>query len=89
MLATRECALLAMVRTRDIDPAITVRQAPGGDPQMAGPFTDQALWARIIRQARCADGTDHPEQWFPVNADKQGPARGPPGLHAVCLLFDC
>jgi hypothetical protein len=43
MLATRECALLAMVRTRDIDPAITVRQAPGGDPQMAGPFTDQAF----------------------------------------------
>jgi hypothetical protein len=49
MLATRQCALLAMVRTRDIDPATTVRQASVGDPQMAGPFTDQALWARVIR----------------------------------------
>jgi WhiB family transcriptional regulator, redox-sensing transcriptional regulator len=38
-------------------------------PQMAGPFTDEALWARVIRHARCAEGTHDPEQWFPVNAE--------------------
>jgi hypothetical protein len=43
--------------------------ATAGPPhlQMAVPFTDQALWARVIRHARCADGTHDPEQWFPVS----------------------
>ena len=32
------------------------------------PFLDQALWARVIRYARCADSTLDPDQWFPVSA---------------------
>ncbi len=33
------------------------------------PFPDQALWARVIRDARCADSTLDPDQWFPVSAE--------------------
>ena len=35
--------------------------------QMAEPFTDQVVWARVIRHARCADGSHDPGQWFPVS----------------------
>ena len=34
-----------------------------------GPVTDQASWARVIRHARCADGSLDPDQWFPVSAE--------------------
>ena len=30
---------------------------------------DQDLWARVIRYARCADGTLDPDEWFPVSAE--------------------
>jgi Transcription factor WhiB len=33
------------------------------------PFPDQALWARVVRYARCADSTLDPDQWFPVSAE--------------------
>jgi hypothetical protein len=33
------------------------------------PFPDQALWARVIRYARCAGSTLDPDQWFPVSAE--------------------
>ena len=33
------------------------------------PFPDQALWARVIRYARCADSSLDPDQWFPVSAE--------------------
>jgi hypothetical protein len=33
------------------------------------PFSDQALWARVVRYARCADSTLDPDQWFPVSAE--------------------
>jgi hypothetical protein len=33
------------------------------------PFPDQALWARVIRHARCADSTLDPDQWFPVSTE--------------------
>jgi len=33
------------------------------------PPTDQALWVRVIRHARCADGRHDPEQWFPISAE--------------------
>jgi hypothetical protein len=41
-------------------------------PPVPVPFTDQALWAQVIRQARCADSSLDPDQWFPVSmeADK-------------------
>ena len=33
------------------------------------PFTDPALWARVIRQARCTGSSLDPDQWFPVSAE--------------------
>jgi WhiB family redox-sensing transcriptional regulator len=33
-----------------------------------GAFRDQASWARVIRHARCGDGSLDPDQWFPVSA---------------------
>jgi len=36
--------------------------------QVPAPFTDQPSWARVIRQARCADDSLDPDQWFPVSA---------------------
>ena len=35
-------------------------------------LTDDALWARVARQARCADGGLDPDQWYPVSIE---PAR--------------
>ena len=32
-----------------------------------GPLADQALWARVARSARCADGVLDPDEWFPVS----------------------
>jgi hypothetical protein len=32
-------------------------------------YTDLALWARVIKYARCADSNLDPEQWFPVSAE--------------------
>jgi len=35
-------------------------------------LTDDALWARVARQARCADCGLDPDQWYPVSIE---PAR--------------
>ena len=35
-------------------------------------LTGDALWARVARQARCADGGLDPDQWYPVSTN---PAR--------------
>jgi hypothetical protein len=53
---------------------------------VAGPFTDQALWARVIRHARCADGTHDPEQWFPVSVQIQKPRHEAAAAIAVCAI---
>jgi len=47
--------------------------ASAGPPhlQMAASFADQALRARVIRHARCADGSHDPEQWFPVSVETE------------------
>jgi Transcription factor WhiB len=35
---------------------------------LPGPrLTDDALWARVARQARCADSGLDPDQWYPVS----------------------
>jgi WhiB family transcriptional regulator, redox-sensing transcriptional regulator len=52
--------------------------------QIAGPFTDQALWARVIRHARCADGTHDPEQWFPVSVQIEKARQEAAAAIAVC-----
>jgi hypothetical protein len=36
-------------------------------------LTDDALWTRVARQARCADSGLDPDQWYPVSTE---PAQG-------------
>src|SRR5260370_10270812 len=38
-------------------------------PPVAIPFTDQALWVRVIRHARCAGSSLDPDQWFPISVE--------------------
>jgi hypothetical protein len=60
--------------------------ATAGPPhlQMAGPFADQALWVRVIRHARCADGAHDPEQWFPVSVQIEKARHEAAAAIAVC-----
>jgi hypothetical protein len=53
-----------------------VDQATGGPPYppVAIPFTDRALWVRVIRHARCTDSGLDPDQWFPISVE-MGKAR--------------
>jgi hypothetical protein len=71
-----------------LPPARTPDRATAGPPhlQMAGPFTDQALWARVIRHARCADGTHDPEQWFPVSVQIEKARHEAAAAIAVCAI---
>jgi WhiB family transcriptional regulator, redox-sensing transcriptional regulator len=66
--------------------ARTPDQATAGSPHphIAGPFTDQALWARVISYARCADGIHDPEQWFPLNAEIDKARKEAAAAIAVC-----
>lgn len=61
-------------------------RATAGPPpeQTAGPFTDQALWDRVISHARCADGIQDPEQWFPVNTEIEKARKEAAAAIAVC-----
>jgi Transcription factor WhiB len=54
---------------RPVAPA--VHRASGGPPYppAAIPFTDRALWVRVIRHARCAGGGLDPDQWFPISVE--------------------
>jgi hypothetical protein len=51
--------------------APTVERASGGPPcrSVAIPFTDRALWVRVIRHARCTGSSLDPDQWFPVSVE--------------------
>jgi WhiB family transcriptional regulator, redox-sensing transcriptional regulator len=51
---------------------------------MAGPSADQALWARVIRHARCADGSHDPDQWFPVSEEIEKARLEAAAAIAVC-----
>ena len=51
---------------------------------MPDEFTGPALWALVIRHARCSDGGLDPDQWFPVSADP-GRAR----LEAAAAIAIC
>lgn len=56
----------------DSEPATpTLERATARQPYLPvpGPFADQASWARVVRRARCADGSLDPDQWFPVSAE--------------------
>src|SRR5260221_5014229 len=66
---------MAVSRTRAAadpgPPAHTLNRAAARPPYPTPPvpFPDQALWARVIRYARCADSTLDPDQCFPVSAE--------------------
>jgi transcription factor WhiB len=66
--------------------ATTPDRAMTGRPclPIAGPLTDQALWARVIRHARCADGGHDPEQWFPVSVGIEKARQEAAAAIAVC-----
>jgi hypothetical protein len=46
--------------------------------------SDQASWARVIRHARCADGSLDPDQWFPVSAEAGKARQEAAAAIAVC-----
>jgi hypothetical protein len=54
------------------------------DASLGGPDADQASWARLIRQARCADSEVDADQWFPVSADAETARREAADAIAVC-----
>ena len=56
----------------DYGPAApAVDRATGGPPYplVAIPFTDRALWVRVISHARCTGSSLDPDQWFPVSVE--------------------
>ena len=53
-------------------------------PPVPGLFTDQALWALVERDARCADGGLDPDQWFPVSAEAGRARQEAAAAIAVC-----
>lgn len=46
--------------------------------------TDQALWARVARHARCADGGLDPDEWFPVSAEAGRARQEAAAAIAIC-----
>jgi hypothetical protein len=53
-------------------------------PPMPGRLTGSALWALVIRHARCSDGSLDPEQWFPLSADPRQARQEAAAAIAIC-----
>ena len=53
---------------------------------LAGPFTDRALWVRVIRYARCADDSRDPEQRFPVSVQIEKVRQEAAAAIAACTI---
>jgi hypothetical protein len=49
-----------------------------------GQITDQVSWARVIRHARCAEGSLDPDQWFPVSAEAGKARQEAAAAIAIC-----
>ena len=49
-----------------------------------GAFSDQASWARVVRNARCADASLDADQWFPVSAEAGKARHEAAAAIAVC-----
>jgi hypothetical protein len=47
-------------------------------------LTDDALWARVARQARCADSGLDPDQWYPVSTEAARARQEAAAAIAVC-----
>jgi Transcription factor WhiB len=63
-----------------------VDRATGGPPYppVAIPFTDRALWVRVIRHARCTSSSLDPDQWFPVSVEVDKARREADAAITVC-----
>jgi hypothetical protein len=71
----------------DYGPAVpAVDRATGGAPYppVAIPATDRALWARVIRHARCTGSSLDPDQWFPISAEIDKARREAAAAITVC-----
>jgi hypothetical protein len=62
------------------EPAIS----PGPLASPVPASTDQALWDRVARHARCADGGLDPDEWFPISADAGMARQQAAAAIAVC-----
>ena len=49
-----------------------------------GQATDPVSWARIIRHARCAEGSLDPDEWFPVSTEAGKARQEAAAAIAVC-----
>jgi hypothetical protein len=49
-----------------------------------GQVTDQVSWARVLRHARCAEGSLDPDQWFPVSAEAGKARQEAAAAIAIC-----
>lgn len=47
-------------------------------------LTEDALWARVARQARCADSGLGPDQWYPVSIEPARARHEAAAAIAVC-----
>lgn len=47
-------------------------------------LTDDTLWARVARQARCADSGLDPDQWYPVSIEPARARHEAAAAIAVC-----
>jgi hypothetical protein len=68
-------------------PAIAHAGRSGSDhlaPPAPGPFADQPSWARLIRNARCADAGLDPDQWFPVSTEARQARHEAAAAIAIC-----
>lgn len=52
--------------------------------ERSAPLTDRALWARVGRKARCADGILDPDEWFPVSPVAETARREAARAIAIC-----
>jgi hypothetical protein len=48
-------------------------------------LTDDVLWARVARQARCADSGLDPDQWYPVSIEPVRARHEAAAAIAVCI----
>ncbi len=55
-----------------------------GDRERSAQLTDGALAAEVTRNARCADGTVDPDEWFPVSTEAEAARLEAADAIAIC-----
>ena len=65
-------------------PAVDRATGASPCPPVAIPFTDRALWVRVIRHARCTSSSLDPDQWFPVSVEIDKARREAAAAITVC-----